>query len=108
MKCPNCGEKKKVVFSKPKQKYYCFRCTYSFKIDKTVKVDTSHVNKNWEDSEKAVASEVEGKPRYGVALFIDFDSEAALKSYLENPIHRAAEAQSPALFSEVLISNYLY
>jgi hypothetical protein len=56
----------------------------------------------------AQASAVEGKPRYGVALFIDFDSEAALRSYLENPIHRAAEAQSPALFSEVLISNYLY
>lgn len=56
----------------------------------------------------ARASEVEGKPRYAVALFIDFDSETALKSYLDNPIHRAAEAQSPTLFSEVLISNYLY
>jgi quinol monooxygenase YgiN len=56
----------------------------------------------------AQASEVEGKPRYAAALFIDFDSEAALKSYLENPIHKAAEAQTPALFSEVLVSNYLY
>ena len=54
------------------------------------------------------ASGVEGKPRYGVALFIDFDSEAALKSYLDNPIHKAAEAQMPAMFSEVLISDYLY
>jgi uncharacterized protein (DUF1330 family) len=54
------------------------------------------------------ASEVEGKPRYAAALFIDFDSEAALKSYLENPIHKATEAQTAPLFSEVLISNYLY
>jgi len=54
------------------------------------------------------ASEVEGKPRYDAALFIDFDSEAALKNYLENPIHRAAEAQMAPIFSEVLVSNYLY
>jgi len=54
------------------------------------------------------ASEVEGKPRYAAALFIDFDSEAALKNYLENPIHRAAEAQMAPIFSEVLVSNYLY
>jgi quinol monooxygenase YgiN len=56
----------------------------------------------------AQASEVEGKPRYAVALFIDFDSEAALKSYLENPIHKAAEAQMPSMFSEFLVSDYLY
>jgi uncharacterized protein (DUF1330 family) len=54
------------------------------------------------------ASEIEGKPRYAAALFIDFDSEAALKSYLENPIHKAAEAQMPSIFSEVLVSDYLY
>jgi len=54
------------------------------------------------------ASEVEGKPRYAAALFIDFDSEAALKSYLENPIHKAAEAQMSSMFSEFLISDYLY
>ena len=54
------------------------------------------------------ASEVEGKPRYAAALFIDFDSEAALKNYLENPIHKAAEAQMSSMFSEVLVSNYLY
>lgn len=54
------------------------------------------------------ASEIEGKPRYAAALFIDFESEAALKSYLENPIHKAAEAQLPSMVSEFLVSDYLY
>jgi uncharacterized protein (DUF1330 family) len=54
------------------------------------------------------ASEVEGKARYGAALFIDFDSEAALKNYLDHPIHKAVEAQMPSMLSEFLISNYLY
>jgi hypothetical protein len=44
----------------------------------------------------------------GAALFIDFDSEAALKDYLAHPIHKAVEAQMPSLLSEFLISNYLY
>jgi len=54
------------------------------------------------------ASEVEGKARYDAALFIDFDSEAALKGYIEHPIHKAVSAQMPSMFSEFLISNYLY
>jgi len=54
------------------------------------------------------ASAVEGKPRYTVALFVDFDNEAALKSYLQNPIHKAAEAQMPTMFSEFLISDCLH
>jgi uncharacterized protein (DUF1330 family) len=54
------------------------------------------------------ASEVEGKARYEAALFIDFDSEAALKAYLEHPMHKAVLAQMPSMFSEFLISNYLY
>jgi uncharacterized protein (DUF1330 family) len=54
------------------------------------------------------ASEVEGKPRYGAALFVDFDSEAALKSYIDNPTHKAAEAQMAPFLSETLICDYLY
>jgi uncharacterized protein (DUF1330 family) len=54
------------------------------------------------------AFEVEGKPRYGYALFVDFDSEAALKTYIENPTHKAAEAQMAPFLSETHISDYLY
>jgi uncharacterized protein (DUF1330 family) len=54
------------------------------------------------------ASEVEGKPRYAAALFVDFDSEAALKSYLENPTHKAADAQMAPFLREILISDFLY
>ena len=54
------------------------------------------------------ASEVQGKARYGAALFIDFDSEAALKNYLAHPIHKAVQARMPSMLSEFLISNYLY
>ena len=54
------------------------------------------------------ASEVQGKARYGAALFIDFDSEAALKNYLAHPIHKAVEAQMPSMLSEFINSNYLY
>jgi quinol monooxygenase YgiN len=48
------------------------------------------------------------KPRYDGALFVDFDNEAALKGYLEHPVHKAVAAQMPAMFSESFISNYLY
>lgn len=54
------------------------------------------------------ASEVQGKARYGAALFVDFENEAALKNYLEHPIHKAVAAQMPSLLSESLVSNYLY
>jgi quinol monooxygenase YgiN len=54
------------------------------------------------------ASEVQGKPRYGIALFIDFENEAAFKNYLEHPIHKAVTAKMPSLLSESLVSNYLY
>jgi len=54
------------------------------------------------------ASEVQGKARYGAALFIDFENEAAFKNYLEHPIHKAIVAQMPSLLSEFLVSNYLY
>jgi quinol monooxygenase YgiN len=54
------------------------------------------------------ALDVEGKPRYGYALLVDFDSEAALKSYIDNPTHKAAEAQMAPFLSETLISDYLY
>jgi quinol monooxygenase YgiN len=54
------------------------------------------------------ASEVQCKARYCAALFIDFENEAALKNYLEHPIHKAVAAQMPSLLSEFLVSNYLY
>ena len=54
------------------------------------------------------ALEIEGKPRYEAALLIDFDNEAALKSYIENPTHKAAEAQMAPFLSEIIISDYLY
>jgi len=54
------------------------------------------------------ASEAEGKARYGAALFIDFDNEAAWKNYLVHPMHKAAEAQMSSMLSEFLMSNYLY
>ena len=53
------------------------------------------------------ASEVQGKARYGAALFVDFENEAAFKNYLEHPIHKAIVAQMPSLLSESLVSNYL-
>ena len=53
------------------------------------------------------ASEAQGKARYGAALFIDFENEAALKNYVEHPVHKAVAAQMPSLLSEFLVSNYL-
>jgi len=53
------------------------------------------------------ASEVQGKACYGAALFVDFENEAALKNYLEHPVHKAVAAQMPSLLSEFLVSNYL-
>jgi len=54
------------------------------------------------------ASEVQGKARYSVALFIDFENDAAMKKYFEHPVHKAVAAQMPSLLSEFLVSNYLY
>lgn len=50
----------------------------------------------------------QGTTRYGAALFIDFDNEIALKGYLDHPLHRASTSQMPAMFSEFLVSDYLY
>ncbi len=54
------------------------------------------------------ALEVRGQVRYGMALFIDFDDEAALKSYLDHPKHKAVAAKLPSVFSDILVSDYLY
>ena len=54
------------------------------------------------------ALEVEGKAQYSAALFIDFENEAALKSYLEHPIHKAVQARMPSMLSASLTSNYLF
>ena len=54
------------------------------------------------------ALDAQGPARYGAALFIDFDDEAALKAYLEHPLHKAVASLMPTLFSESLTLNYLY
>jgi len=54
------------------------------------------------------ASEVQCKARYSVALFIDFENEAALMNYVEHPVHKAVAAQMPSLLSEFLVSDFLY
>ena len=52
--------------------------------------------------------DIEGKPTFDGALFVDFADEDSFKAYLENPIHRLAEAQLPALCSDINILNCLY
>jgi uncharacterized protein (DUF1330 family) len=54
------------------------------------------------------ALDIEGKPPCDAAVFIDFDDEAKLKAYLEHPIHKAAEAQLPAMCSDIKILDCLY
>ena len=52
--------------------------------------------------------DIEGKPAFDGALFVDFADEDSFKAYIENPIHRLAEAQLPALCSDINILNCLY
>ena len=54
------------------------------------------------------ALNIDGKPAYDGALFIDFDDEAKFKAYLDHPIHKAAAAQLPTMFSEVLALDCQY
>ena len=54
------------------------------------------------------ALDIEGKPAFDAALFIDFDSEARLREYLGHPVHKAAEAQVPAMCSNIRVLNCLY
>jgi len=54
------------------------------------------------------ALDIEGKPVCDAALFIDFDDEAKLKAYLEHPVHKAAEAQLPAVCSDIKVLDCLY
>jgi len=54
------------------------------------------------------ALDIEGKPVCDAAVFIDFDDEAKLKAYLEHPVHKAAEAQLPAVCSDIKVLNCLY
>ena len=54
------------------------------------------------------ALDIEGKPVCDAAVFIDFDNEAKLKAYLEHPVHKAAEAQLPAVCSDIKVLNCLY
>jgi quinol monooxygenase YgiN len=55
-----------------------------------------------------LALEAAGKARYETALFVDFENEAALKSYDDHPIHQAAKAQIPTMFSDFLVVNFTY
>jgi hypothetical protein len=54
------------------------------------------------------ALDIEGKPPCDAAVFIDFDDEAKLEAYLKHPIHRAAEAQLPAMCSDIKLLDCLY
>jgi hypothetical protein len=54
------------------------------------------------------ALDIEGKPAYDGAVFIDFDDEAKLKAYLEHPVHKAADVQTQSICSDYLVMNYLY
>ena len=55
-----------------------------------------------------LALDIEGKPVCDAALFIDFNDEAKLKAYLEHPVHKAAEAQLPAVCSDIKVLDCLY
>jgi HSP90 family molecular chaperone len=54
------------------------------------------------------ALKIEGKPAYNLALYIDFDDEAGLYAYLNDPIHKAGEAGLPTVCSEFLVLDCLY
>jgi hypothetical protein len=47
-----------------------------------------------------------GKVRYASAMFIDFDSEAALKIYNEHPAHKAVVVQLRSFCSEFFVADY--
>jgi hypothetical protein len=55
-----------------------------------------------------LALDIEGKPMCDGALFLDFDDEAKFKAYLEHPVHKAAEAQLPAVCSDIKVLDCLY
>lgn len=52
------------------------------------------------------ASEIQGKNRYELALFIDFADEAAFQAYQDHPLHKTVAEQIPAILSEVVRFNY--
>ena len=55
-----------------------------------------------------MALDIEGKPPYSGATFIDFDDEAQLKAYLDHPMHKAIEAQLSTVTNDVLVLDCLY
>jgi heme-degrading monooxygenase HmoA len=55
-----------------------------------------------------LAVNIEGKPAYDGALFIDFDDEAKFKAYFNHPVHKAAGEQFLTSFSEVLALDCQY
>jgi hypothetical protein len=54
------------------------------------------------------ALEIEGKPAYNLALYIDFDDEVGLDTYLNHPVHKTGEAGLPNVCSEFLVLDCLY
>lgn len=52
------------------------------------------------------ASEIQGKNQYDLALFIDFDDEAAFQAYQDHPLHKTVAEQIPAVLSEVVRFNF--
>jgi uncharacterized protein (DUF1330 family) len=52
------------------------------------------------------ASEIQGKNPYELALFIDFDDEAAFKAYQHHPLHNTVAEQIPAVLGEVARFNF--
>jgi quinol monooxygenase YgiN len=54
------------------------------------------------------ALDIGGKPEFDGVLFVDFADEDSFKAYLENPMHKLAEAQLPAMCSDIKIMNFLY
>jgi len=54
------------------------------------------------------ALDIEGKPAFDGAMFVDFADEDSFKTYLEHPMYRLAEAQLPTVCSDIKILNFLY
>jgi hypothetical protein len=52
------------------------------------------------------SSEIQGKNNYELALFIDFEDEAAFNAYQTHPLHNTVADQIPAVLGEVVRFNF--
>ena len=48
------------------------------------------------------------KARYSFSLFIDFDDEATLKTYVDHPLHQGVRAKLVSMITDSFVSNYRY